>query len=64
MAASLLDFRTIQVHPKDRLTRTRQAPDASNRLRGGGTWEGAHARHEATGVRSAALLARADEVIE
>jgi hypothetical protein len=30
----------------------------------GGTWEGAHARHEATGVRSAALLARADEVIE
>jgi len=52
----------IQVHPKDRLTRTRQAPDASNRLRGGGTWEGA--RHEATGVRSAALLARADEVIE
>ena len=47
---------TIQGHPKD------QAPDASNRLRpavptamiGGGTWEGAHARHEAAGVRHTA----------
>src|SRR4051794_1546507 len=37
----------------------RQTPDASNRLRpafstdmiGGGTWEGAHARHETAGVR-------------
>jgi ABC-type uncharacterized transport system substrate-binding protein len=44
---------TIQGHPKD------QAPDASNRLHpavptamiGGGTWEQAHARHEAAGVR-------------
>ena len=40
----------------------RQAPDASNRLRpavppamiGGGTWEGAHARHEAAGVHQPA----------
>src|SRR6476620_4785262 len=47
---------TIQGHPKD------QAPDASSRLRpavptamiGGGTWEGAHARHEAAGVRHTA----------
>ena len=39
-----------------------QAPDASNRLHpavptamiGGGTWEGAHARHEAAGCCSAA----------
>ena len=46
-ASLLLDFRTIQVCPKDRLTLPRQAPDASNRLRpavptdmiGGGTWE-------------------------
>ena len=32
-ASLLLDFRTIQVCPKDRLTFARQAPDASNRLR-------------------------------
>ena len=47
---------TIQGDPKD------QAPDASNRLHpaiptamiGGGTWERAHARHEATRVHHAA----------
>ena len=58
-ARRLTCFRTIQTCPKDWLTPARQAPDASNRLRpavpsaiiGSGTWEGAHARHEAAGVR-------------
>src|SRR4051794_12155891 len=57
-----LDSRTIKVRAKDGLTQPGQAPDASNRLRpavpsgiiGSGTWEGAHAWHEAAGVRQPA----------
>ena len=55
-------FRTIQVRPKDRRPRAarllmRQTACARRFLPamiGGGTWEGAHARHEAAGVRQPA----------
>ena len=57
--SSHLDSERFQVCPKDRLTRARQAPDASNRLRPAvpswydrrrHPWEGPHVRHEAARV--------------